>query len=125
MSRKRRVLSVIVVIMAGLLFPIVGWFYLGSTMPAIRIRTVAPNGSIITCGPDGTCIYENTIDIFNPTPGSNQWFGPLQIGFFVGALTGGFAVALVLVSYTYLSREEEQRGMRKPRTRSKETEDTK
>jgi len=124
MNRKRRALSMIVVILAGLLFPVVGWFYLGSTMPAIRIRSVAPNGSIITCAPDGTCVYENTIDIFSPIAGSNAWLGPLQIAFFVGAFMGGFAVALILVSYSFFLREE-QPGMRKTRTRSKETEHAK
>jgi uncharacterized protein (DUF2062 family) len=111
MNTKQRAALTILAVLAGLLFPVIGWFFIAGTMPAIHIRTVAPNGTLITCGSDGTCVYDNTIDIFNAIPGSHELFGPLQTAFFVGALTGGFAVALVLLFLTYFVRGQ----VRKPR----------
>jgi hypothetical protein len=114
MDNKQRAALAILAVLAGLLFPVVGWFYIAGTMPAIHIRTVAPNGTLIACASNGTCVYDNTIDIFNSIPGSHELFGPLQVAFFVGALTGGFAVALVLLFLTYFVRGQAKRPRRQP-----------
>jgi hypothetical protein len=114
MDKKQRAALAILAVLAGLLFPVIGWFYISSTMPAIHIRTVAPNGTVIACGSSGTCVYDNTIDIFNAIPGSHELFGPLQVAFFLGALTGGFAMALVLLFLTYFVRGQGKRTRRQP-----------
>jgi hypothetical protein len=114
MDNKQRAVLAILAVLAGLLFPVIGWFYISGTMPAIHIRTIAPNGTLITCGSNGTCVYDNTIDIFDAAPGSHELFGPLQSAFFVGALTGGFAVALVLLIFTYFLRTKAKRPRRQP-----------
>jgi nitrogen fixation-related uncharacterized protein len=101
MNTRQRAVLALLAVLAALLFPVIGWFFLAGTMPAIHVRTVAPNGTVIACGSNGTCVYDNTIDIFNAISGSHELFGPLQVAFFVGALTGGFAVALVLLFLTY------------------------
>jgi hypothetical protein len=114
MDNKQRAVLVILAVLAGLLFPVIGWFSIAGTMPAIHIRTVAPNGTLIACASNGTCVYDNTIDIFNAIPGSHELFGPLQVAFFVGALTGGFAVALVLLFLTLFVRGQAKRPRRQP-----------
>jgi hypothetical protein len=110
MNNKQRAVLVVLAVLAGLLFPAVAWFYIAGTMPAIHIRTVAPNGTVIGCGSDRTCVYDNTIDIFNASPGSHELFGPLQVAFYVGALTGGLAVAFVLLLLTYFVQGRETQG---------------
>jgi hypothetical protein len=112
MDNKQRAVLAILAVLAGLLFPVIGWFYISGTMPAIDIRTVAPNGTVISCGSNGTCVYDNAIDIFNALPGSHELFGPLQAAFFIGALTGGFAIALVLLIFMYFVRTQPKRPRR-------------
>jgi hypothetical protein len=116
MNNKQRAVLATLAVLAGLFFPVIGWFYVGAAMPGIHIRTVAPNGTVIACGSEGTCVYDNTIDIFNPSPGSNGLFGPLQVAFFIGALTGGFAVALVLLFLMYFVRGQAKRPVRQPKS---------
>jgi len=117
MNNTQRAVLAILAILAGLLFPVVGWFYIDGTMPAIHIHSVAPNGTLITCSSNGSCVYDNTIDIFDAIPGSGELFGPLQVAFFVGALTGGFAVALVLLFLMYFVRAPAKKP-RKPLEKS-------
>ena len=112
MDRKQGAVLAILAVLAALLFPLLGWFYIGTEIPGLHIRTVALNGTIITCGRNGTCVYDNTIDIFNAPPGGHALFGPLQVAFFVGALTGALAVALVLVFLMYFTRARPGRPIR-------------
>jgi len=96
--RNRTLLTVTAVIAVLLLFG--GWLLIATTMPGLHIRTVGPNGDVIKCQTNGTCVYENTIDI-------SYAFGPLQDAFFVGAITAGIGVALITASlYTVRGREE-------------------
>ena len=96
--RNRILLIVTVVVAVLLLFG--GWLFIATTMPGLHIRTVGPNGDVIKCQTNGTCVYENIINI-------SYAFGPLQDAFFVGAITAGIGVALVVTSfYTMRGREE-------------------
>ena len=96
---RNRILLTVTAVIAVLLL-LGGWLLIATTMPGLHIRTVGPNGDVIKCQTNGTCVYENTIDI-------SYVFGPLQDAFFVGAITAGIGVALVTASlYTVRSREE-------------------
>jgi len=93
--RNRTTLIVTAVVAVLLLFA--GWLLIATTMPALHIRTVGPNGDVIKCQTNGTCVYDNILNIM----------GPLQDAFFVGAITAGIGVALVVASfYTVRGREE-------------------
>jgi len=116
MNTKQQAALAILAILAGLLFPAIGWFFIANTMPAIHVRTVAPNGTVIACERNGTCVYDNTIDIFNAPPGGSELFGPLQVAFLVGALTGGIAVALVLLVLAYAVRGRAKRRRQPEKT---------
>jgi len=116
MNKQRAVLAILVVL-AALLFPLIGWFYIGSEIPDLHIRTVAVNGTVITCGSNGTCVYDNTIDIFSPSPSGHAFFGPLQVAFLVGALTAGLAVAMVLLFLIYFTGGQAGAPVRRSSTR--------
>jgi len=108
--RNRILLIVTGVVAVLLLFG--GWLFIATTMPGLHIRTVGPNGDVIKCQTNGTCVYENIINI-------SYAFGPLQDAFFVGAITAGIGVALVVASlYTVRGRREptkkEPRHEKKP-----------
>ena len=95
-SRIQLIVTVVVAVL--LLFG--GWFLIATTMPALHIRTVGPNGDVIKCQTNGACVYENNIDL-------SYAFGPLQEAFFVGATTAGIGVALVVASFYSLRGGEE------------------
>lgn len=116
MNTKQRAALAILAVLAGLLFPAIGWFFIADTMPAIHVRTLAPNGTVITCRSNGACVYDNTIDIFNAPPNGNELLGPLQVAFIVGAVTGGLAVTLVLLFLIFFVRGQAKRRRQPEKT---------